>query len=114
MKKAYVILSPGRAGDFGGCLLLNEHLGEYLAGEIELEDVSDDLLKELQTLMEDDELAQDFLLLRANGEDLEQAYYSLINLTYEKKSDLIIEFNDIADFANYVRDNTILVEYIDY
>lgn len=113
MKNAYVILSPARAGDFGTCLLLGETLGEYLLGELEIKDLPQTFLKDFQNLLDEDENVKDFLIQQVNPENIEQAYYSLVNLVYKKDSAWIIEFDDIADFANYVRENDLFVQYID-
>lgn len=129
VEKVYVIASPGQAGDFGQCLLIEESLGKYLLNEIPSSEINEEVVKVLHKMVSSEsEKEQSYLLSfleRNNYEDndlidfeyidfdIPRIYYSLCNIVYKKETDYVIRFHNIAEFANYVRENNLDVEYID-
>lgn len=129
MEKVYVIASPGQAGDFGECLLIEESLGRYLLNEIPSSEINEEVVKVLHKMVSSEsEKEQSYLLSfleRNNYEDndlidfeyidfdIPRIYYSLCNIIYGKETHYVMNFHNIAEFANYVRENNLNVEYID-
>lgn len=131
MEKVYVIASPALAGDFGQCLLVEESLGKYLLNEIPQSEINKDVVKVLHEMtVSKDKKEQSHLLSfleRNNYEEegsdsldieyidfeIPDIYYYLCNIVYQKETHYVMRFYDIAEFANYVRENNLDVKYID-
>lgn len=109
MEKAYSMLSPGRAGDWGNCLLIKESLGSIISGEKEV----DTLEEELILLLRNEDTEGD--ITPEDMEEISETVYGQDNingdiyyfLNNRDLDDYVIKFYDIADYANYVRENNI-------
>lgn len=113
-KNYYVLLSPGRAGDWGEVLLIAQDLVKYINGEYEdINQMEKGLVKELLDEIRNDypdfsdEELEKALIRRL--EDTEDLFYFISNLIYEKKSEYFLDFDTIAQMVKFVVKNEVKV-----
>ena len=112
------MLSSGDCSDWGQCLLVEQTIGEVIKGERKVNELSDDIIfflgKEYPATNEEE-------LKEITNKDLEYvenniynknsysfySYHFLSNSVYHNNVPYIVQFRNIAEMANYVRENNI-------
>ncbi len=118
MKKAYSMLSSGDCSNWGQCMLVDQTIGEVIKGERKVEGLSKDIIfflgkeylhateEDLKEITDEDiKHVEDNLYNKNSYKDY--AYHFLANSVYHNNVSYIVEFKDIAQMANYVRENNI-------
>jgi hypothetical protein len=119
MKHGYIMLSDGYSGYWGQTILVEESLGEAINGLKEVKELSPELLcflirgympigqEDLEDFSEDD-----FKNLKEKLYDESQIFNYLSEVSNGVPSPYIITFFDIANLANYIRENNLIAKML--